>query len=112
MRDREIALGIGPAPKPTLPIAIDPARRVTAPLACDAAVFDAKMLDIAPDRACQIGVGRGDDDLAFLAHFGAAPRHALAAIPRVGRIPARCLGILDPHIADDPRQRISMRIGP
>ena len=109
--DREIALGIGPGALPAPPVAFLPTRRIAAPGGIDAAVLDLEAGDVAPDRAREIGIRRGDHDLALLADIGLAPRHAAVFRAREGSMRARAFIVLDPHIADDPRQRIGVGIG-
>ena len=111
MRNREIALGIGPCALPAPPVAILPARRIAAPCGIDAATLNLEAGNVAPDRAREIGIGRGDHDFALLAHVSLAPRHAARVCADERRIAACALVILDPHIADNPRQRIGVGIG-
>ena len=111
MRNREIALSVGPRAAPALPITVDPTGSIAAPPALHAAVFDTEIVDVAPDCASEIRIGRGNDDLAFFSDVGAPPRHAFVARSLKSCIPTRPVGILDPDIADDPGQGIGMRIG-
>ncbi len=113
MLDCKVTLGVGPSALPALPVAILPAGGITAPCGIDAAIGHLEAFDIAPDGARKIGIGRGDDDFALLAHVRPPPRHAACICAGEGRIFQRdCIGILDPHIANDPRQRIGVRVRP
>ena len=112
MADGEIALGIAPGAAPAGPVAALPARRVAAPAGGDLAVLDAEIAGVAPDGSREIGIGRGDDDLALLPRRRTPPSHALAAIAEERRGLGRRIRRLDPHVANDPRQRIGMRVGP
>ncbi len=111
MGNGEIALRIGPRTLPAAPVAFFPALGIAAPCGIDAAIFDLEARDIAPDGARQIGVRRGDDDFALLAHLGLAPRHAALIGAGEGHRSRRAALVLDPDIADDPRQRIGVGIG-
>ena len=111
VRNREVALGIGPCALPALPVAVLPARRIAAPCGIDAAICDLEARNVAPDRAREIGIGRGDDDLALLARLGPPPRHAALIGAGERNVGGRARLILDPHVAHDPRQRIGVRIG-
>ena len=108
----EIALGIGPHTLPAAPVTIAPAAGITGPARGDGTIFNAEVLGIAPHGARQIGIGRGDDDLALLAAAGLAPGHAIAALTGQQHAGILFAGfVFHPHIADDPRQRESARIG-
>ena len=108
---RKIALSVGPRAAPALPVTVDPPGSIAAPPALYAAVFDTEIVDIAPDGAREIRIGRGNDDLAFFSDVGAPPRHTFVARSLKSCIPTRPVGILNPDIADDPGQGIGVRIG-
>ena len=111
MRNREIALGIGPGALPTAPITILPAGGIAAPCGIDTAIGNLEAFDVAPDCAREVGIGRCDHDFALLARLRTPPRHAACIGASEGRNGRHAVLVRDPHIADNPRQRIGVRIG-
>ena len=78
-----------------------------------ASVLDAEVGGVAPHGARQVRVGRGDDDLALFVLAGRAPGHAAVAVGagERGGHRGRRGRVFEPHLADDPRQRVGVRIG-
>ena len=112
----EVALRVRPDSLPARPVGAGPALDVTLPLGHHARALDAKVLAVAPDRARQVRIGRGDHDLALLFHCGTSVRYASPVATRMWRERSLRIDIIrrgfGPHVAHDPRQRISVRIRP
>ena len=93
---RVVALGVRQTLAPALEVRGAKALEVAAPLGL------AQALGVAPDRARQIRVGPGDDQLPFLAVGGDAPRGGAAALVAVGGYA---------HFGLNPRQRPGLGVG-
>ena len=131
---REVALRVGPSAAPAGPVGAGPARAVAAPAGLHAAALHLQAGGVAPHGARQVGVGRGDDDLALLAVVSAAPGQAAGcgvtpvgrvgvcmggrirlrmggrAGVRIGRRIRRRSGVFAPHVAQDPGQRVGVGV--
>ena len=114
MTHGEVALGVGPAAAPPAPVAARPSFGIALPGRVGAVSDHLEPGAVAPDRAGQIGIGRGDDDLAAFAILRPPPGCPVLARADIGRLGGRRrrrrVRILHPHVPADPRQGPGVRV--